>query len=687
MKAIGLYKQICEFIMKNMDKILRLTMMVLLGYFLYTCSFYFIYDYETVPHTYKMEDFTTISGYKYTEDGAFISETDDPQLLFSAPYRHLRSVEICFGEPLQTDMEIQVFYRRKNKDFRENAAASLQGKQGDTKVVAEFNEVSCDVIRIDINGDFHLKDIGVKGDIGRYNKIKIALYGIVCVLFLICFWLFVSVFLVSLLKKVIEGIKNEYERLEETQSRNNTVIGRVLNFFERKKIGIEKVFFVLAIFSGILFSVMIPPDQVPDELTHYSQMMTDAGYPQLTKQIEQFYHNTGVGSLEGDINLHLDKELLQKHAGDKFDKSKVKFNGVSIGIVKHLPQFITFLIGYIFNFSIYHCMLIAEFGGTLLYAFLGYFTLKYLPFKKELMCAIMLFPMTIQQCSSVSYDAVMLPVCFFITAYLFYCIHEKEKVGWMDLGIYMASAVVMLLTKPTYLPIYLLVFLIPMEKWSLPLGKKLDLMVYIKRYKYLFILLCVLLFAGALYVIRSSSYVVLIGGCLKVLPHTVKIIIKTLLEFRVFFRRSMVACLGWMDTYLPYMFYHIVFIFLVLFSQENDKKIRKKDYRISISERLVSIVISVSSICLIIMVMFLWTFKLQNIDCGTTVSDMAEAIKQISISYGVQGRYLLPLTFFFFLPFDNVIKIKKKTLFVAQCIYYPLVIIWSLVAVALRYGY
>lgn len=687
MNRMSLYKQLCTFIKKNMDWIIRIIMTLILAYFLYGSSFYFIYDYRETSNIYEMEQLAAIRGYAYTEDGSFVSESDDPQIYIDASYGYLREVEIHFQEPLEEDMEIQVFYRRKHKDFREDAATTLQGKQGNTTVTAEFTDVPCDVIRVDINGDFTLKDIRLNGGIGIYNSMKIVLYSVVCIIILVLFWFFVSKLLLSLIRKVFEGIRAEYDRIEGKRSKKVTFIGRLLDFFEKKKIGIEKVFLVLAIFFGIIFSVMIPPDQVPDELTHYSQMMTDAGFPQLTEQIEWFYHDTEVAPMEGDITLQLDKDLLQKHAKDKFDKTKVQFTGVSIGIIKHLPQFITFIIGYMFNFSIYHCMLFAEFGGTLVYAILGFFTLKYLPFKKELMCAIMLFPMTIQQCSSVSYDAFLLPVCFFITAYLFYCIHEKEKVGWMDLWICMGTAVVILLTKPTYLPIYLLVFLIPIEKWSLPVGKKIDLMLFIRKYKYIFLVLCIAIFAGGVYVIRDNAYVVLVGGCLKELPHTVKIIYNTLAQFSLFYSKTMIACLGWLDTYMPYMFYNLVFLFLVLFSQENDKKIRKKDYTITISERLMSIVISVSSVCLIIMVMFQWTFYLMEIDYGTTVQDIAAAIKQITVSYGVQGRYFLPIAFFCFLPFDNIVKVKKKMLFTAQCIYYPVVIIWSLVVVASRYGY
>ena len=148
---------------------------------------------------------------------------------------------------------------------------------------------------------------------------------------------------------------------------------------------------------------------------------------------------------------------------------------------------------------------------------------------------------------------------------------------------------------------------------------------------------------------------------------------------------SMIADLGWLDTLMPEGFYIFVIICLFVFGQQNRSRLTGQSYEIKWKERLLVIFISLSTLYLIFVAMFTWTMFLYDIDPGGTLAGMIDGIKKISLSLGVQGRYFLPVAFLFFIPFDRLFKVEKKTLFLIQCIYYPVVIFMSVWVLLQRY--
>lgn len=679
----------CNKVDRNQMKITMLMLLartvltVLFAYGLFWLSLYVIFDYQELETNWIKKDIIRIEDYVVDDDGRFTVNGDDPYFIVNAYYRHLRTVKIYFSKPLEEDTNVQFYYRMKSRDFREEKSISVTAEAGDTEVRVNFGNVPSDELRMDISNDFSFDRIYIEGDIGIINNASVIVAAIVSVILIFLFWFLLSTHVVRFLWKCYCLAIDIYNNYEAAQ----TPLRRFLDGCKNKKIGIEKVFVILAIVLGTLFSTIIPPDQVPDELTHYRQMLDDGGFPDLAIQIEEFFGRTKVAEIEGIRDEKLDVPLLKKHIDDKFDYSRVSFTGIKIGLLKHFPQYITFMIGYVLHLSIYKCMIMAEIGAVFFFAIIGFIALKYMPFKKELLCAIMLFPMTVQQCSSVSYDAVMLPVCFLLTAYMFNCIHEKEVLGWRDVGVFATTALIIAMTKPTYFPLYLMILLIPYSKWKLPIWKNINLADVIKKYKWLVCLVCFLVVAAGIYILREHPYIMLLRACMHTPKHTLKLIYVTMREYDEFLRRSMVGWLGWLDIFMSPLFYHIVFVFLVLCSLENDKGLRRKHIVISVWERLLAIIISLSTISLIIVVMFLWTFKVTGQEYGTTVQEMVEQINGIAISYGVQGRYYLPVTLFFFLPYDNILKIKEKALFIAQVLYYPTIFIWCVIEVWGRYGY
>lgn len=662
---------------KHKILIFRIVFMIFFVFMGFFFSESVIYEYEEGFITLKKEDITFLKGYEIDDRNQFKIVADDPQIVFDLHQSpiEITKVNIVLENHVKQNIPVQVFYRDNWTTFSEKCSASTMFSEGEQNLLLNFDNVKCTSIRLDMDGEFSLEAIQLTGSIGNINVFRTVGYTF-CILILLFFlWKYISVKagagFFELITKISDGYTFLYEQIE--------------NFFSAKGVKIQHVFCLLAFFYGLSMAFLIPPNQVPDELTHYRQMVEATGFSQIEVQIEMFFDETGVSAIQGNPLEQVNRTLIQEHINDRFDKAEVGFTYPSVSIIKHFPATILFFVGYFLDFSIYHCLMMAEIGSLIFYVIMGYFTLKYMPMKKELMCAILLLPMTVQQCTSVNYDSVLIPVSLFFTAYVFYCKYEKEYAGWKDLILFMGLAYVVMKIKPTYFPMFLQVLLIPISKWNLKIGKKFDMVMFAKRFKLLFMLTGVLLFAALLYVGRNNTYIQLVEACF-LRPDLVFVrIYHTLKELFGFYLMSMIADLGWLDTQMPVMFYIFVVVCLFLFGQQEQPATAGVQYRINRKEKIFIIFISLATLYLIFIAMFTWTMFLNDIDYGSTLVSMINAVKEVYISLGVQGRYFLPIAFLFFLPFDGLMKLNKKKLLIMQYIYYPVYIVWSLIVVLQRY--
>lgn len=663
---------------KNKILIFRIVLITVIGIIGFYVSETMIYDDQDVVVTLQEEDFSFIKGYEALENYQYKMVSDDPQMIANLKDKHLKlqKVKVVFAEPVKQDIPVQVFYKGKFTKFAEINSLTTIVEEGDMQAEFKFDLVQCSYLRLDINGDFQYGAIELSGLEGKINLVSTCIYYLCLCIFLIGTWILVSEKLGILFFKMVKSLLRIMD----------AIYSFIQDFASGKGIHIEHIFCILALIYGIFMAFLIPPDQIPDELTHYRQMTEAAGFPKIEKQIENFFYVTDVGDMQGNPLVTVDKVRLREHFSDHFDKTQVRFTKPSISIVTHLPAAILFFIGYFLDCPVYCCLIMAEMGSLLFYVVMGYLSLKYMPIKKELLCGILLLPMTVQQCASVNYDAVLIPTCIFLTAYVFHCKYVKDRVSWKELFLFFVIfCVVMLTRKPTYLPLFLQIFLIPLDKWHLKIGKRFDVLQFMKRFRWALAVMGIALFVLILYVGRNNIYIQLVEACVLRPDLVFSRIYNTMKEFHSAYFVSMIGHLGWLDILMPAFFYNFVKIFLFVFGQQREVLPTGNAYKIKWKEKLYVIMIVLVTIYLILIAMFTWTMFLYDIDTGGTLKGMIEGIQKINVSLGVQGRYFLPFLFLCFLPFDRLFKVGKRTLFYMQCLYYPVVIIWSLLVVAQRY--
>ncbi len=95
-----------------------------------------------------------------------------------------------------------------------------------------------------------------------------------------------------------------------------------------------------------------------------------------------------------------------------------------------------------------------------------YLAIKYIPFKKLLVFIIGILPISFQEMASLSSDSLTIGITLFYVAYILYLRYDetKKQINRKDWIILIVSSIVVSMSKIVYLPLCLLLFLVPEEK-------------------------------------------------------------------------------------------------------------------------------------------------------------------------------------------------------------------------------
>ena len=441
------------------------------------------------------------------------------------------------------------------------------------------------------------------------------------------------------------------------------------------------IFLITSIILGIIFSILIPLYQVPDEPVHINMIYEELGYNM------DFVADTNecgdtlriVRNPDEIVNI---KEYFGCSVKTDFI-SEVKIP--SYRVVKHLPQSIGIIIGEIFDLPMLITLSIAEVMAVIFYSFICYKALQIMPIKKYLFASIMLLPMCIQQMSSLSYDAVLLPICFYLISYILYLKFSKDKVNNKDILMLLMLLLIIAIIKIPYVLLGLLVFILPIKKIDITLFKKSINYEYLKKNKKvlitIFIILLVVISGLMIFMLSKVDYGRVLIACILKPFTSIKILFNTIIKYWLILMKGISGEFGWLDTHVSKYYTFIVLIFIILISlfDKSKEKLSKKDNIILvITFILISILIFTSMIG--------WTFMLNNIDASNlTILELSNLIKSnITIIEGVQGRYFLEILPLIFIP----LCIKKDTKFDVSIIFYIyliFVVIHMFIKILFRY--
>ena len=174
-----------------------------------------------------------------------------------------------------------------------------------------------------------------------------------------------------------------------------------------KKESLEKIFIVTVLLCGICYMILFTPGNIPDDTTHIRNTL---GFSSVLMS---------KGSRE-DIVI----------------RESENFIGDTQPSIKTLNSF----------------------GNPIIYAVASYYAIKKIPIFKTTIFTIGLLPMVIHQCSSLSYDTIILSSAWLVIGYGFYFVYGKNKIKKVDMLIYIIASCVLVTQKSG---IYFLLNLIP----------------------------------------------------------------------------------------------------------------------------------------------------------------------------------------------------------------------------------
>ena len=295
------------------EKIIRglissIIVVLLLG-FEYKLSFNIVHDFESRNTSYEVEDFYQINDYEVDGD-KLVPTSTDPQLILNFDGSVVDKVSVFLSEAPTDEIKGQLYFFEK-KGFAEDSSIQISLAANQTEQSWSMDKRNIGFLRLDIDGEISIDHIEVVSEIAHMNMIKLAGFGLVCLLIDLLVWILVYRKIYAISKKAGECF-NRCDRFIEG-------LGRKL------KINISVFFAVSAMVLGVVYSFIIPMGMVPDEPIHVAYMSDAFG---VTGISEQYYNLLEQGQLLDEVRdqkSDVDKALYSDISKVKFDKELVSF--------------------------------------------------------------------------------------------------------------------------------------------------------------------------------------------------------------------------------------------------------------------------------------------------------------------------------------------------------------------------
>lgn len=423
----------------------------------------------------------------------------------------------------------------------------------------------------------------------------------------------------------------------------------VFRKFNERKIKLETVFLIIAIPIGLLYCITTPFGKIPDEITHATKAIDISRGHLISKANEN-------GEAELIYSQKLDKifSLNNKTYEDYFESIKsennedivYKFSNMALySPICHLAPAIGIFITKIFSASLIIQLYAGRIMNLLLSIFLIYFAIKYIPFNKTLVMIIALLPISMQEFASLSSDALTIAISTFFIAYILHLRFDDnvKNLTKKDWWILIISMIIVSMSKIVYLPLCLLVFLIPENKLNSRKDKILKL-------GGLFIGVTIL---NLLWLVYSSRFLIEynIGVNSK---QQVLFILKNPIEYCFIMLRTLVTyfqswwlglvgydlgIFGLKTINISYIFaFSLSIVLIVLFFVNEDKNIK--------IDKITRIIFTFVFICVVVLIF-------------TSLYVQFNKVRNTHI-IGIQPRYFLPLLLLIPIIFNNKILVFNK---------------------------
>lgn len=429
----------------------------------------------------------------------------------------------------------------------------------------------------------------------------------------------------------------------------------------------EKLFTIIMLITGLILIFLLPPMTTPDERAHFVNSYTISYgdiFPEYVDGKVGKYVNTDAITFMNENNLKYTGKLETKYTFSEmyFDSwlpnSNTETSFMSLGkhmevnpigyIISSTGMFFGRIASYILGekfLSPYNSLLFGKMANLFFYVFIGAFAIKRTIYLKKTMIVLLLLPMNIYLGSTISYDAILIPICCLYFAEIMRLLRRNNTIYKKDIMIICICAFFMVGIKMAYAPLLLLLLLIPKEN-------------YTSKKQYKICILSFLLVCFIAYFIPKFLLYLSLNGQHQALETSIKLqydyFSKHFLEFPMIFFNSLkqyynyylvsfYGKLGELDVNFPVPFLTLGIISLIFIIISESFEYDKVKLKVKIS---ILFIVSIIVIAIFLTMYLNWTPLVETVG-GSLVS-------------GVQGRYFSPLFLFIVTLFtNNLIKNKK----------------------------
>ncbi|RUT42877.1 DUF2142 domain-containing protein [Paenibacillus anaericanus] len=438
-----------------------------------------------------------------------------------------------------------------------------------------------------------------------------------------------------------------------------------MNFFGKK----ENIFLVIAIIFGILWLIIIPPFQTPDEDAHFyrsygisegSLMCINANNSNagsyLPLNIVEFIKTIKADSIRFNYlakqDIHDVIRSSELYPSD--EKVLVEYvNSCVYSPVPYISQTMGILAGKLFDAPFIIMFYLGRLLNFMTFILIGYCSIKSLPKLKGLLLLLLVMPMTLQQSISLSPDVITISICVYFVCYILKIKYQNDKtITKKNIGVLFFLACTIGLLKITYFPLAILTLLIPLGMY-----KSKKHWIYTNSIVFFGSLLMAVIWLALTRTVTMTFPVDPIVQLRGISDNPLSFIKLMLLStpnnddlFMQFF-----GVFGWLDTPSPLLLgiAYYVMLFLIVFYEGRKNSYERNKYT------FLSAVISLLPVLLCTLLIQISLFLNWPQTTPGTVS-------------GVQGRYFIPISLSFFysiylmVPF--LIKIKRSLLIFIICL-------------------
>lgn len=402
------------------------------------------------------------------------------------------------------------------------------------------------------------------------------------------------------------------------------------------------VFIIAALIQGIAYSFLLPFGQVPDEPAHYDLIEKEFGTEGYAGElINGVWHPGGYSNLPRNSTAKVNPEEVASVSSSHFSKplSLTSFHP-TFRIFRHLPAGLGFYLGIALGLPMLTCTYLAEIFAVLFYVGIGFLVLKVAPVKKEIFAFCLLIPECLQQCASVSYDAVLIPVSMLLFAYILNLYNREELIHWKQVCLVAVMTFVIFVSKAPYALIALTVFIIPSERFELKIGQKIEIAHLIRKYRIWILPAMVALCGLGVYLMRDNPQIKTAIADVLSLPDFLKLLKRTFTQYGFDRITQLVGVFGWLDSQVTAGF---VLLFAGMMVWLNTNRTESPKRELSFGRRIWMILVAAFAAWICEVAIQEYTYKFLSYDASVGIDQYREYIRNLDSILGFQGRYWIPV--------------------------------------------